>query len=203
MKHLHDFNKFLIFIRNQHLQISWNKTNFTITIIYYPIRTYYSYKNKPRSVKFTYLIYRSRKANCIVQSFSSSNSNVETHKFDDSFFLIKFSAYDTVVPARGKALVKTDIQIEVPFGTYGRVAPRSGLAWKNFIDVGAGVIDQDYRGNVGVILFNHSDVDFDVKKGDRIAQLICESIVYPNVVEAESLTETVRGEGGFGSTGTK
>lgn len=100
-------------------------------------------------------------------------------------------------------MVKTDIQIEVPFGTYGRVAPRSGLAWKNFIDVGAGVIDQDYRGNVGVILFNHSDVDFDVKKGDRIAQLICESIVYPNVVQSESLTETTRGEGGFGSTGTK
>lgn len=117
--------------------------------------------------------------------------------------LLYFSAYDTVVPARGKALVKTDIQIEVPFGTYGRVAPRSGLAWKNFIDVGAGVIDQDYRGNVGVILFNHSETDFDVKKGDRIAQLICESIVYPKVVQADSLTETQRGEGGFGSTGTQ
>lgn len=91
----------------------------------------------------------------------------------------------------------------MPEGTYGRVAPRSGLAWKNFIDVGAGVIDQDYRGNVGVILFNHSDVDFDVKKGDRIAQLICERIAHPNVVEVKSLSETARGEGGFGSTGTK
>ncbi|XP_055295588.1 deoxyuridine 5'-triphosphate nucleotidohydrolase [Sitodiplosis mosellana] len=111
------------------------------------------------------------------------------------------SAYDTVVPARGKALVMTDIQIEVPFGTYGRVAPRSGLAWKNFIDVGAGVIDQDYRGNVGVILFNHSDVEFDVKKGDRIAQLICERIVYPTLVQLDSLTDTSRGAGGLGSTG--
>lgn len=119
------------------------------------------------------------------------------------FFFIEFSAYDTVVPARGKGLVKTDIQIEVPFGTYGRVAPRSGLAWKNFIDVGAGVIDQDYRGNVGVILFNHSETDFDVKKGDRIAQLICERIVYPNLAQVDSLTDTVRGEGGFGSTGTQ
>lgn len=121
----------------------------------------------------------------------------------NQFISYDYSAYDTVVPARGKALVKTDIQIEVPYGTYGRVAPRSGLAWKNFIDVGAGVIDQDYRGNVGVILFNHSDVDFDVKKGDRIAQLICERIVYPKVVEADTLTETARGEGGFGSTGTQ
>lgn len=65
-----------------------------------------------------------------------------------------------MVPARGKEIVKTDIAIKVPPGTYGRVAPRSGLAWKNFIDTGAGVIDEDYRGNVGVILFNHSDVDF-------------------------------------------
>lgn len=99
-------------------------------------------------------------------------------------------------------MVKTDIQIEVPEGTYGRVAPRSGLAWKNFIDVGAGVIDQDYRGNVGVILFNHSDTPFEIKKGDRIAQLILERIVHPVVVEAETLSDTNRGAGGFGSTGT-
>lgn len=124
-------------------------------------------------------------------------------KYSSNFSEFDCSAYDTVVPARGKALVKTDIQIEVPFGTYGRVAPRSGLAHKNFIDVGAGVIDQDYRGNVGVILFNHSEVDFDVKKGDRIAQLICERIVYPTLVQVDSLTDTARGAGGFGSTGTQ
>lgn len=112
------------------------------------------------------------------------------------------SAYAYVVRARGKELVKTDIQIEVPEGCYGRVAPRSGLAWKNSIDVGAGVIDQDYRGNVGVILFNHSDIDFEVKQGDRVAQLICERITYPVVEEVDSLTDTKRGENGFGSTGT-
>ncbi|KAJ0172265.1 hypothetical protein K1T71_012238 [Dendrolimus kikuchii] len=113
------------------------------------------------------------------------------------------SAYDYAVPARGKELVKTDLQIEVPSGCYGRVAPRSGLAVKNFIDVGAGVIDMDYRGNVGVVLFNHSDTDFVVKKGDRIAQLICEKICYPTLVEVPKLSETERGEDGFGSTGTK
>lgn len=63
--------------------------------------------------------------------------------------------------ARGKALVKTDIQIALPDGCYGRIAPRSGLAHKKFIDVGAGVIDQDYRGNVGVILFNFADEEFE------------------------------------------
>ncbi|XP_015369009.1 PREDICTED: deoxyuridine 5'-triphosphate nucleotidohydrolase [Diuraphis noxia] len=112
------------------------------------------------------------------------------------------SAYSYVVKAHGKELIKTDIQIKVPQGTYGRIAPRSGLAWKNFIDVGAGVIDSDYRGNVGVLLYNHSDDDFIVNKGDRVAQLICEKIVCPEVVELETLDDTVRGEGGFGSTGT-
>ncbi|KAJ8709137.1 hypothetical protein PYW07_008963 [Mythimna separata] len=111
------------------------------------------------------------------------------------------SAYDYVVPARGKELVKTDLQIELPSGCYGRVAPRSGLAVKNFIDVGAGVIDEDYRGNVGVVIFNHSDKDFEVKKGDRIAQLICERIYYPVLKEVTNLSETKRAEGGFGSTG--
>lgn len=107
-----------------------------------------------------------------------------------------------MVPAHGKAIVKTDIQVELPEGCYGRVAPRSGLAAKNFIDVGAGVIDEDYRGNVGVVLFNHSEVDFTVAKGDRIAQLICERIFYPTIEEVDDLTDTKRGAGGFGSTGT-
>ncbi|XP_043536113.1 deoxyuridine 5'-triphosphate nucleotidohydrolase, mitochondrial-like isoform X1 [Chiloscyllium plagiosum] len=113
-----------------------------------------------------------------------------------------YSAYDYVIPAQDKAVVKTDIQIAVPHGFYGRVAPRSGLAAKHFIDVGAGVIDEDYRGNVGVVLFNFGKEDFEVKKGDRIAQLICERICYPELEELKSLDETERGAGGFGSTGT-
>lgn len=111
------------------------------------------------------------------------------------------SAYDYVVPAGGKELVKTDLSIAIPKGTYARVAPRSGLAWKKFIDVGAGVVDYDYRGNVGVILFNHGKEDFEVKVGDRVAQLILEQIMTPEVVECEDLDETERGAGGFGSTG--
>ena len=111
------------------------------------------------------------------------------------------SACDAAVPARGKAIVKTGLSFQVPLGTYGRVAPRSGLAWKRHIDVGAGVIDRDYRGEVGVVLFNHSDSDFAIKKGDRIAQLIIERIATPPVVVVETLDETERGSGGFGSTG--
>lgn len=113
------------------------------------------------------------------------------------------SAYEYTVPARGKQLVMTDIQVQLPEGCYGRVAPRSGLAVKNFIDVGAGVVDEDYRGNLGVVLFNHSDNEFKVARGDRIAQFICERIFYPELEEVSSLTETERGSGGFGSTGTQ
>nr|CAD7586745.1 unnamed protein product [Timema genevievae] len=101
------------------------------------------------------------------------------------------SAYDLTVPARGKELVRTDIQIELPAGCYGRVAPRSGLALKHHIDVGAGVIDEDYRGNVGVLLFNHSDHPFEVKRGDRIAQLICQRIFYPDILEVEETLQQV------------
>lgn len=112
------------------------------------------------------------------------------------------SAVDTQVPARGKALIITDLSCALPGGTYGRVAPRSGLTWKNSIDVGAGVIDQDYTGNIGVILFNHSDTVFEVKQGNKIAQLILEKIVDDAVVkEVAELPSTTRGSAGFGSTG--
>ena len=112
-----------------------------------------------------------------------------------------FSSVSCIVPARGKQLVATGLCISVPNGTYGRIAPRSGLANTHYLDVGAGVIDADYRGEIGVLLFNHSNVDFIVRVGDRIAQLICEKISYPTIVEVDRLDCTERGIDGFGSTG--
>jgi len=109
-----------------------------------------------------------------------------------------------VVKARSRELVKTGLCMAVPEGTYGRIAPRSGLTWKNGLDVGAGVIDSDYRGEVGVILFNHSDSDFKISPGDRIAQLVLERIVVPEVKEIDTLVTlgaTDRSSNGFGSTG--
>lgn len=115
-----------------------------------------------------------------------------------------YSSEEAVIPAQGQGLVATDISIIVPVGTYGRVAPRSGLAVKHGISTGAGVIDADYRGEVKVVLFNHSKKDFEIKKGDRIAQLVLERIINADIKEisAEELTNTERGAGGFGSTGT-
>ncbi|KAL2849148.1 dUTP diphosphatase [Aspergillus pseudoustus] len=113
-----------------------------------------------------------------------------------------YASKEIVIPAKGKALVDTGLAIAVPEGTYGRIAPRSGLASKHFIDTGAGVIDADYRGEVKVLLFNFSDVDFKVQEGDRVAQLVLERIYTPEVAVVEELAESVRGAGGFGSTGS-
>ena len=96
--------------------------------------------------------------------------------------------------------IDTQISIATPPGTYGRIAPRSGLAAKNMIATGAGVIDADYRGIVFVLLFNHSDKDLEVKKGDRVAQLILEKITTPEVERVDNLDKTVRGSQGFGLT---
>jgi dUTP pyrophosphatase len=113
-----------------------------------------------------------------------------------------YSSEDAVVPCQcGRALVGTGIALSLPNDVYGRVAPRSGLAVKHCINVGAGVIDPDYTGEVKVVLFNHGDKDFEVKKGDRIAQLILERCETPMVKEIGLLEETLRGSDGFGSTG--
>mmetsp|Transcript_13926 Transcript_13926/g.23687 ORF Transcript_13926/g.23687 Transcript_13926/m.23687 type:complete len:181 (-) Transcript_13926:125-667(-) len=112
-----------------------------------------------------------------------------------------YALEEKVVPAKGKALISTGIAMAIPEGNYGRIAPRSGLAAKNFIDVGAGVIDSDYRGEVKVLLFNFGDSDFKVSVHDRVAQLIIEKYTMTEICEIDDLSSTVRGEGGFGSTG--
>jgi dUTP pyrophosphatase len=101
-----------------------------------------------------------------------------------------------------RAVVSTGLSFEFPSGVYGRVAPRSGLAVKHGLTVGAGVIDPDYTGEVKVVLFNHDKSSvFIIKPGYRIAQLICERCECPEIEEVAEVTETGRGEGGFGSTG--
>lgn len=113
-----------------------------------------------------------------------------------------FSAHSHTIPPHQRRVCSTDIAVNIPPGCYGRVAPRSGLTVKHEIDVGAGVIDRDYIGNVGVVLINHSDKDFRVEAGMRIAQLILESCVEVDVEEVhDDFAATERGSGGFGSTG--
>ena len=111
------------------------------------------------------------------------------------------SSEDLIIPAHKWNAVPTGIAISVPRDCYARIAPRSGLAFKKGIDVGAGVVDSDYSGEIKVILFNHANEDFTIKKGDRIAQIIFERIFTNDLVEVEELTFTKRGNSGFGSTG--
>jgi len=103
----------------------------------------------------------------------------------------------------GKCLVETDIRVELPPGTYGRIAPRSGIAVRCHVDIAAGVVDPDYTGNVRILVFNHSRDKFIIRRGDRIAQLLCEKIVCPELEYCETIEATVRGNRGFGSTGLR
>ena len=100
-----------------------------------------------------------------------------------------------------RAIVKTGVSMAIPYSWYGRVAPRSSLAVKFSIDVGAGVIDSDYRGDIGVVLINNGTTDFHYSPGDRIAQLIVERCSTLEVKQVDSLPDTDRGAGGYGSTG--
>jgi dUTP pyrophosphatase len=102
--------------------------------------------------------------------------------------------------AKSLIVVPTGIAVSIPREYYGRIAPRSGLSIKG-IDVLGGVIDSDYRGELKVILVNHSDQDHKFEKHDRIAQLIIEKINSNDFVQVENLNETQRGSNGFGSTG--
>lgn len=105
------------------------------------------------------------------------------------------------VPAHQRLLVPLDIAISLPPKTYGHVLPRSGLAVKHGIHIGAGVIDEDYRGNVGVLFMNVSDVPFTFSKGDRIAQLVVKSYESVDVMEVKELDQSDRGQNGYGSSG--
>ena len=113
------------------------------------------------------------------------------------------SVDDVVIPSGGRALVHTGLVVHLPPLVEAQVRPRSGLALKHGVTVlnAPGTIDSGYRGEIGVILANFGDADFKVGKGDRIAQLVIAPVTQPVVVEAESIDETDRGSGGFGSTG--
>ncbi len=104
-----------------------------------------------------------------------------------------------------RAIVKTGLYIELPIGYEAQVRPRSGLSAKNGITVlnAPGTIDADYRGEIGVILVNLSKDDFNIKSGDRIAQMVIAKHERAEWEEVDKLSDTERGSGGFGSTGIK
>jgi dUTP pyrophosphatase len=100
-----------------------------------------------------------------------------------------------------RRLIRTGLAVAIPAGYYGRLAPRSGLATQKGIDVLAGVIDADYRGEIGCLLYNAGDEQIGLAAHTKICQLIIEKIITPTAVWVDSLSQTSRGSGGFGSTG--
>lgn len=132
----------------------------------------------------------------------SENATIPTQGTSFAAGYDLYAAEDAVVICGTRKLIKTNISMEINPGYYGRIAPRSGLAYKNGIDILAGVIDSDYRGDIGVILYNtDKNIDFEVKKGDRIAQIIFEACYSVAFNEVKNLDNTSRQSGGFGSTG--
>ena len=112
-----------------------------------------------------------------------------------------YSSEKTSIEPHTRKIINTDVAIAVPLGTYGRIAPRSGLSVKSSIDIGAGVVDEDYRGAVKILLINHSDNTFEINIGDRVAQLVLECVQTPEAAVVKGLPGTERGTKGFGSTG--
>lgn len=114
------------------------------------------------------------------------------------------SSIDLMAKPGETVLVPTGFQIEIPAGYEAQVRPRSGLAIKHGIGIlnSPGTIDSDYRGEVKVILANFGKEDFQIRRGDRIAQLVIAPVVRAVLEEVQSVDETKRGSGGFGHTGT-
>ena len=112
-----------------------------------------------------------------------------------------YSIEDLTILPRGRALARTGLAVAIPEGYYGRIAPRSGLATQKGLDTLAGVIDADYRGEIGCLLYNTGDETINLPAPTKVCQLIIEKIITPAAVWADEISETDRGSGGFGSTG--
>jgi dUTP pyrophosphatase len=112
---------------------------------------------------------------------------------------------DTILAAGTWKLIPTGIAVAIPEGHEGQVRPRSGLALKHGIGMlnAPGTIDADYRGEIGIILFNFSETAFTIKRGDRIAQMVFAKLLHAKLEKVQALSETRRGAGGFGHTGVK
>jgi dUTP pyrophosphatase len=131
----------------------------------------------------------------------SDSAIVPTRAYEGDAGIDLYADQDVVIAPGKRAGVNTGIRIQIPDGCYGRVASRSSVATKRCVDVVAGVIDKNYRGQVVVWLSNCSDESYAISHGDKIAQLVCEKISYPKIeCVSDLISETDRGANGFGSS---
>ena len=131
------------------------------------------------------------------------SAKLPRYEHEDDSGLDLFALEDQEISSGKAVLIGTGISIELPPGTEAQIRPRSGLALKYSVTVlnTPGTVDAGYRGEIGVILINHGQQSFKVLKGMKIAQMVVVPVIRAELEEVDSLSETIRGEGGFGSTG--
>jgi dUTP pyrophosphatase len=131
------------------------------------------------------------------------SASLPKYEHEDDSGLDLFAIEEREIAPGEAMLIGTGISVELPQGTEAQIRPRSGLALKHSITVlnTPGTVDAGYRGEIGVILINHSKHSFKVLKGMKIAQMVVAPVIRAEIEEVDSLSETLRGEGGFGSTG--
>lgn len=138
-----------------------------------------------------------------VKVINKSNNKLPQYETKGSAGLDLASAETKILYGNSSILVKTGLFLEIPEGYEAQIRPRSGLAVKHMVTVlnSPGTIDCDYRGEIGIVLINHSRVDFPIKEGDRVAQMVFAKVEQAEFEVEKELSETDRGEGGFGHTG--
>jgi dUTP pyrophosphatase len=133
----------------------------------------------------------------------SSLAEIPAYQTEEAAGFDLHSIEDVVIAPKERKLIATGLAFDIPAGYEIQIRPRSGLAYKHGITVlnTPGTIDSDYRGEIKVLLINHSDEEFEIKVGERIAQALIKEVIQAKFEEVEELSETKRGEKGFGSTG--
>jgi len=129
----------------------------------------------------------------------SASVPTRAHEHDAGWDL--YSSERSLIISSKRRIVSTSMSLAIPDGYVGLIWPRSGLAVKKGIDVFAGVIDSGYRGEIKVCLYNSSKTNFEINKGDRIAQIIFHKLPQTEMLEVDSLDDSIRGDSGFGSSG--
>jgi dUTP pyrophosphatase len=135
----------------------------------------------------------------------SENATIPTYAHEGDAGMDLYSAIDAVIPYGETVKIPTDVAMEIPTGFVGLIYPRSGLATKQGLRLAncVGVVDSGYRGNVIVALYNDSKQPQEIHKGDRIAQMVIQPFVSLSLNVVDELENTERGEGGFGSSGSR
>jgi len=133
----------------------------------------------------------------------SKLAEIPQYQTEESAGFDLHSVDDVILKPFERKLIATGISFEIPKGYEIQIRPRSGLAYKHGITVlnSPGTIDSDYRGEIKILLINHSDEDFEIKVGERVAQAVIQKVCQASFEEVEDLNSTVRGVAGFGSTG--